>query len=199
MGFFEKLRVSGAGVGTIADLATIGAFGIAFYALFNPGFVSNYLSEVADNTRKSLAVQEYIEEDTSNISSSTQALASEIPFWIFVTGTIYSRDDAVTSIYYENPSSFSILELRTKVFVGDQLVYEDTGIAVPSRENAEIKASSPEMPTKICFSGKSSRSGRNVYEYRAIRPAEEPGEYGVVSMLLTDHRQTLDEPSPECS
>lgn len=162
----------------MANIATIMSVCIAIYAIISPAAVSNYLREIAASGEKANAQLGAISENAAEISSDTNLLAAEIPFWI---KTVYHHvsqsgtDDANYNLAIDNPTNFAIRDFSLKAVGKTGKVHQlAKSIVLPPNEGIafSVEMNFDDIPHLICTSAYSERVGAKVYEMREVAIGE---------------------------
>lgn len=170
------------GISDAANIFTIGAFALAFYAIINPGTVSKYLETVAQEAAQTNEILTSVDGSTSSIDVNTKALAGEVPYWLELSSFVHathshgSRMAGLMEMTIENNSNAAFSDVDIKILFADgSIAYQQIGIVVPPRESVEFLK--PQLKSRLatyCLSAVSEKTGAKLYEYRRFSPNEDP-------------------------
>ena len=128
----------------LANLFTLAGFALAFYAVANPGTVSEFLEEIAAASQESAQSLENIDASSEDTAENTGLLAAEIPTWLqldhFSLGV--ADQQAFLGIELCNPAN-SAFRVQSLSFSGviqssgsrvDGEIFDFSGLVIPPRE-----------------------------------------------------------------
>lgn len=169
-----KYLFSRNGISDAANVFTIGAFGIAFYAIFNPGTVSSYLNDISEEAEKTNVILASVDDSAASISDSTSDLAAEIPYWLEVSELNYGPPSGgylgSFSITIQNNSNYAFTDVGVKIFQEDgELAHNREGTVIPPREEFTVSVRSvKDALGVVCIWGYGERSGLRFFDSRNL-------------------------------
>ena len=140
----------------LANIFTLAGFALAFYAVANPGTVSDFLQEIADETKASSESLQSIDTSSADTAENTNLIAAEIPTWLQTTHykTAPLPDRTYVNMTICNPSNvafrvdqvrYDVIRRGTSRTLGGP-IDPLTNVVLPPRECADgghwIEASS---------------------------------------------------------
>jgi hypothetical protein len=179
----------------MGSLASVVAVAIGFYAIVNPGAVSDYLDTIAENSRSSARSLASIDGSSGETAGNTGRIADEIPYWIETA--LIEPLDTVYAIQLQNHSNSAFDDIQIKLVDGrGRTMWVSDTFAIPPREGVKVRAEDfgrLESAAVYCVSGFSRAAERRFYERRELYP---PKTYRVG--LLFKSWQLADEPTSDC-